>query len=69
MKQVLLHTNTPAEIGAHQHSHNVMHCVSLDRQYSIARAHGSSKFIHMQNIALKSGVTQAAPAALFPVAV
>ena len=41
MKQVSLHTNNSAGIGTHQRSHNIMHCVSLDCQYSTARARGS----------------------------
>ena len=57
MKQVSLHTSNSATVGAHQRSQNIVHCVSLDSQYSIERALESEKgqSLHMQNIAVKSG--------------
>ena len=64
MEQVSLNNSNSAGIGTHQPSHNIMHYVSLDRQYSTARASGSSKFT-LLFIAVKSGATQDAP---FPVA-
>ena len=56
MKQVSLHINNSAGIGTHQRLHNIMHCTSLDHQYSKAKAHARSTFIlYVQNIAVKSG--------------
>ena len=51
-------------MGTFQRLHN-MHCVSLDRLYSLMRAHGSSKFMYAKN-AMKSGAAHAAPATPFP---
>ena len=46
MKQVSLHTSKSAAVGTHQRSQNIVHCVSLDRQYSIVRARERSKFTY-----------------------
>ena len=67
MKHISLHANNSAAVRTHQRSQNIVHCISLDRQYNIARAR-EGQSLHMQNIATKSGVAQAAPAALLPAA-
>ena len=46
MKQLSLHTNNSGVVGTHLRSHNITHCVSLVRQYSIAKARGRSKFTY-----------------------
>ena len=46
MKQVSLYTSNSAAVGAHQRSQNIVHCVSLDRQYSIVKARERSKFTY-----------------------
>ena len=46
LKQVSLHTSNSAAVGTHQRSQNIVHCVSLDRQYSMVRARERPKFTY-----------------------
>ena len=46
MKQVSLHTSNSAAVGTHERRQNIVHCVSLDPQYSIVSAHERSKFTY-----------------------
>ena len=46
MKQVSLHTSNSPAVRTHQRSRNIVHCVSVDRQYSIVRARERSKFTY-----------------------
>ena len=65
--QTVVNTNNPAGIGTLQRSHNIMHCISLDRLYSLVRARRSSKFTYAKHCREKL-VGQGHSSALFPAA-
>ena len=53
--QTLMHTNNSFGIGTPQGSHNIMHCVSLHRLFTLVRALKGSKFTHAKNLQYKWG--------------
>ena len=50
-----VYTNNHTGIGTPQRSANIMHCVSLERLYSLVRAGGSSMFTFTKNYPEKWG--------------